>query len=684
MDKGTVVEFTHRNEPHLALVQGMDGKKNLVLVTAAGQSYSVHPRQITFHTWDPQIQRPQDLQEFSAQAQARRDPESIALAWELVHEERKVFTLEELAELLCGDASPSSLYGAHQLLSQDQVFFKGKMDRDVFGYEPRTPSQVEEIQHRLTVTAQRQHEQEQFEARLIAVHQGSLPPEEWPQDWARGWTEAERRRLECLERFALHGDNATDRPQAVKLLSLLKQPATPAAALHSLIRLGIWDVHENLYIRRSGLSVDFPADLDALVQERQLQPPPDPCPRRDLTHLHTYTIDDASTEEIDDGLSLESLDNGQHRLWIHIADPSRWVTMGDPLDREARKRGTTVYLPETIIPMFPATLATGPMSLVQGQVRTALSFGVQLAEDGALAQFDIVPSLIRVTYRLTYEDADEMLELNAEQALTEIAQAAQSRYRWRISQGAIPIELPECQIEVTDGIPTLTAVEDTPSRQMVAEMMILCGEVAARYASEHGIPVSYRVQPQPELPADLEQMPKGWIRAWALVRCMSKAEIGLTPGRHAGLGLSAYCQVTSPIRRYSDLVAHFQLKAYLAQQPFPFTAAEVQHIIQGLDVSLSEATQVERKTERYWATEFFRQQGDRVWRAQVIGILRDWENLAMVIIDDLAFRTGVRFQRHVTVGEWVHLTVRVANPREEVLEFDEVTRQAPEALTTEP
>ncbi|MEN9219769.1 MAG: ribonuclease R [Thermostichales cyanobacterium SZTDM-1c_bins_54] len=664
MDKGTLVEFSHRQEPLLGIIQGMDGKKNLLVTALSGQSYSIHPRQILFATRDPQIQTLSDLQTLAEQTQPLLDPEQVALLWELVQEERRLFTLEELAELLFSQQGSLYLYATHRLLSQDQVYFKSKVEREIFGYEPRPPAQVAELRHRLQVTAQREQEQAEFEAHLRQAWQGS---------WVE-WSVGERRKLEPLERFVLQGDNAPDRSQAIKLLNLLQQPPTESAALEVLIRLGIWSPHENLYVRRSGLTAAFPGEVLAVVETYLAQPPPDLCPRRDLSHLHTYTIDDASTAEIDDALSVEPLPDGRTRLWIHIADPSRWVRVGDPLDREARKRGTTVYLPEQSIPMFPPALATGPMSLVQGQRRHALSFAVILHADGSIAEFEIVPSYIQVTYRLTYEDADEMLELHAETALNTLAAQAQLRYQWRLSQGAIPIEFPECHVKVENNQPQLSVIEETPARKLVAEMMILAGEITARYAAQHGIPVPYRLQSRPELPADLEQLPPGPLRAWAVVRCMNKAEISLQPGPHAGLGLPAYCQATSPIRRYSDLVVHFQLKAHLSGIPVPFRAEEVQQIVQGLEVSVSEANQVERKTERYWITEYFRLHPQRVWRAQVLGLLRDWENLAMVMIDDIGFRVGVKFHRQVSPGEWVNLTLRLADPRQEILELEEAGR----------
>lgn len=357
-------------------------------------------------------------------------------------------------------------------------------------------------------------------------------------------------------------------------MTVLGRPATPQAAFQLLVDLSIWSVHENLFLRRSQIPVQFPNKVQEVAQQRLDSPPPDPdSDRLDLTHLKVYTIDDQSTSEIDDGLSWELLTDGRQRLWVHIADPTRWLLPEDELDLEARRRGTTVYLPTGMISMFPSVLATGPMSLVQGQVCCALSFGVVLNEAGAVQDYSIHTSLIKPTYRLTYEDVDEMLDLGvqAEPEISAIAAWAQRRQLWRHSQGAISIHLPEAMIKVQDDEITIEVLEDSQARQLVAEMMILAGEVAGQYGQAHNIALPFRGQPQPELPSEEEllQLPAGSVRACAKRRCMTKSEMSITPARHAGLGLKIYTQATSPIRRYSDLLTHFQLKAHLRGEAPP-------------------------------------------------------------------------------------------------------------------
>ena len=249
-----------------------------------------------------------------------------------------------------------------------------------------------------------------------------------------------------------------------------------------------------------------------------------------------FTIDDASTREIDDGLSVEALPSGARRLWVHVADPSRWVAPGSPLDLEARARGTSLYLPTGTVPMFPWELAAGPFSLVAGASCAALSVGCELRPDGSLdaASVMVAPSTVVPTYRLTYEEADELLDAaprGGEPELAALYEAAEARRAWREAQGAVAIEMPEVEYSVEgadreDARVTLTSSPPVQprSRTVVAELMILAGEAVASYGMAHGLALPYRGQPQPTLPSeeDLATLPPGPCRMVALRSCMTK------------------------------------------------------------------------------------------------------------------------------------------------------------------
>jgi exoribonuclease-2 len=390
--------------------------------------------------------------------------------------------------------------------------------------------------------------------------------------------------------------------------------------------------------------------------------------RLDLTYLKVYTIDDESTTEIDDGLSWELLPDGRERIWVHIADPTRLLLPEDELDLEARKRGSTVYLPTGMIPMFPEVLATGPMSLVQGRMCYALSFGVLLDQLGAVEDYCIHPSTIKPTYRLTYEDVDEMLEL---------ANWAKKRHTWRYAQGAISINMPEAMIKVKGEEISIDILDDSISRQLVAEMMILAGEVAARYGQVHNIPLPFRGQPQPELPPEEEliQLPAGFVRSCAMRRCMPKSEMSTTPLRHAGLGLDTYTQATSPIRRYSDLLTHFQLKAHLRGEVLPFSAEQLKEVMMTVATTTQEVTMVERQSNRYYALEYLRRHLDKPWHITVLMWLREDSNLALILLEDLGLQLPMIFRRSIKLGEQLLVKVSHSDPQKDMIQFQEIVYQ---------
>lgn len=666
MEKGTLVEFKLQGDAsdrrRLAVIDRPEGKKNWIAIDERSHSHTLHPRQVTYSVTG-QTYTPKEIAGFWQETQSYLDPDSLEVAWEIL--EGESVDPAGMAMLLFSEKTPVFCYAAYCLLSEDKLYFKQKGDR----YEPRSSAQVVELKHQASVEAQRSQEGQNFQNRIRQALEGESVE----------WQSSDRVRLDALERFAVLGDEATHRTPALELLTALGRSETAEAALQLLVNLGLWSPHENLFLRRSQVPIQFSNKASEMSASRLSSPPLDAHPNRlDLTHLKVYTIDDESTREIDDGLSVELLADGRQRLWIHIADPSRWVEPGDDLDLEARRRCTTIYLPTGMIPMFPPELATGPMSLTQGKICSALSFGVILDETGGVEDYQIQVSLVKPTYRLTYEDVDEILELGvqAEPELEAIATWSKRRSSWRQSQGAISIHMPESSIKVKDDEITIEVLEDSISRSLVAEMMILAGEVAGRYGEAHSLPLPFRGQPQPELPpeGELLQLPAGFVRDCAIRRCMPRSEVSITPVRHASLGLDTYTQVTSPIRRYADLLAHFQIKAHLRGEALPFSMESIQELIQVLSNTAYESMLVERQTNRYWALEYLRRRPEEIWQSLVLRWLREHENLGLVLLEDLGLEVAMHFSRPMEVGERLDVKVTYADPRQDIIRLTEMSK----------
>jgi exoribonuclease-2 len=271
------------------------------------------------------------------------------------------------------------------------------------------------------------------------------------------------------------------------------------------------------------------------------------------------------------------------------------------------------------------------------------------------------------------------LGITAEPELMSLWDYAQKRHKWRQQQGSINIKMPETSIKVkSDDEIIIDVLDNAYSRQLVAEMMILAGEVAGLYGKTHALPLPFRGQPQPDLPSDEEllQYPPGPVRYVHLRRCMPRSEMGINPIRHAGLGLDHYIQVTSPIRRYSDLLAHFQIKAHLRGDSLPFSSDELQNILFSVADSAYEATLTERQTNRYWSLEYLRRNTDQVWQGLVLRWLKEDDNLGIILLEELGLELPHRFERNVMLGDRLDVQVTRADPYRDEIRFREMCTSA--------
>jgi len=288
-------------------------------------------------------------------------------------------------------------------------------------------------------------------------------------DTIRGgdWTPYHTLRLKYQVMSNTNGD---EKLPGLQLLSVLKFKQSPVGAYNLLVQLGVWERHENLALLRSGFPLRFTTNEEAVAShvatESSKDKGDDPDEilgiRRDFRSQKIYTIDSASTKEIDDGLGVEIIDanseNDQkrHRYWIHIADADRWAPRNSELFAIARRRATSIYLPGKSIPMIPSSVSQQVMSLKAQTDAYALSLGVELNDDGSIIDDSIIvtPSIVRVDYRLTYDEADEMLEdgvaYNEEWELGKLFDAAQQRRKFRMNNGSsedfIPTQIPKYTI----------------------------------------------------------------------------------------------------------------------------------------------------------------------------------------------------------------------------------------------
>lgn len=450
-------------------------------------------------------------------------------------------------------------------------------------------------------------------------------------------------------------------------------------AFQLMVDLGLWSEHQNLMFLRFGVPVDFSTEVLQAAEEcaqKGFRPGPD---REDFTSWWTVTIDDADTRDIDDGFSVRPSIDGGWELAIHIADPSAFVKPGDILDLDARARSTTIYAPERVVPMFPPVLSEGLMSLVAGQTRPALTTHIELNEELEITRWRVVPSVVKVNRRMTYDEADALLEADSHEHAAEILATlkwlADERLIERAGRGAVQIDLPEARVKVAfeEQHPQvkLRILKDTPARSMVAELMVWCNELAAQYLRDHQVPAMFRTQDAPDQALDARDVlaiPEGPARQFAILRRMKKGELTSFPNPHYGLGVTCYVQASSPIRRYSDLVIHRQIKAHAAGEPIPYDAQSVFAVMADVERATYEAQQIERETRRYWLIFLLAQLPPQTPVQGTVLEVRD-DGKVFVLIEDYALRTVVKPKRSIAPGGQITLEVERADPRKDVLMF---------------
>jgi exoribonuclease-2 len=360
-----------------------------------------------------------------------------------------------------------------------------------------------------------------------------------------------------------------------------------------------------------------------------------------LTHLTALAIDDAGSRDADDALSWE---NG--RLWVHIADAAALIPPGSAADIEARARGANLYLPEGVVTMLPPQ-ATETLALGLEEISPALSFGLDLDQEGQLIDFEIVPSLVRVT-PLSYQEAYQRLH---ESPLTELHAAAAHYQARRRKNGAIEIDLPEVKIRVEDDQIEIRPLPNLPSRDLVREAMLMAGEAAARYAEMHALPIPYTTQDPPADDLPQQRTPSAYFATRMMMRPSSKS---LVAGLHAGLGMDRYAQATSPLRRYLDLVVHQQLRAHLAGQPALDTQAITTLI--GETAAGTRATRwTERMSNRHWTAVYLLRHPH--WRGEGI-VVEQRGRRCRLLLPALGLETNLYAKRELPLDSVVELQLR--------------------------
>ena len=525
----------------------------------------------------------------------------LSEVWEVAVDEQVAMSVEEVADLYYDSgAGPAGMVAMILHLDHGSDYF---VPQDG-GHVPRTEEDLEALR------ARRRREAENAEAAKTLM--AALSASKLPDPMSR----LHEGLLEHIRGFAVHGDEYTRSYAAHTLLRDASDGTRDLQrrAFDLLVGAGVFTEDEPLELRRADIEDDIPrAALDEADSFRQ-HSNSDDRERVDLTGLDTFTIDDADTRDRDDALSMETVDGG-YRVGIHIADAGALVPVDGEINAEADRRMATLYIPERSIPMLPPAFVHGVGSLDPDQVRRAMSLLVSLDESGQVQDYEIRPSLIRSRAAISYIEADAAIADESHRwhaTLRPISDLAQALLVRRERAGAINVNREEMIVKVTSptDIDVRVVARSTPARDLVSEMMVLCNSLMADYCKVHEIPASYRSQSAPDV-ADLDLFdedgvlrPLTRLQRYRLMRRFTPAVISVTPTPHVGLGVDAYIQATSPLRRYPDLVMQRQISHFLAAGEPVYSEDDISSVAKRAEVQMRDLSRIEEARRRYWFLKY--------------------------------------------------------------------------------
>lgn len=593
-----LILFRKRKEPSLGIFTGTAGEK-ITLFAEEGKETSIDPEKLAFSSGIKiegeftQSEKKLKLREIRKRLEDNKEDIDLVTIWECFEGTDTEVSFGEISDLYFGgkDASNEDTLLLFWAVDKNDIYFS----RGEAGYKPRTRDEAEELITKKEAEARKKEERENALYWAKGVLAGHPPKGDGGFD-PTGY-------IELIRGYVIHLDKFNRAGEVKSFLSEIGV-RDPEGAIEFLIKAGGWKEDEDPVIKRFSIRDDFPEAVESEVQSIIGEELPDEGFEK-LGDLEIFSIDDENTEDIDDALSVSITPEGT-LIGVHISNVAALIPKWSTPDDEASRRGETIYLPEKRIHMFPPRLITERLSLIENTERASLSLLVQFDGDMNIKSHRFVNSKIRIARNMTYGEGSEYcLNDPGGIRMREIAHHLRQK---RLEAGALIVQLPQLRIRIgEDGEISLEKnFMNSVAHIVVAEMMILMNRMAGKYLKDRQIPGIFRSQPEP-IPEDAKSLDEtDPLYPTRIVRFLRGPRVGLAPEPHMSLGLDVYTQVTSPIRRYTDLIMQRQIVSDLMWGEEAYSEEELENLYPMIETGVRDKRAVERQREKYWLYKYLK------------------------------------------------------------------------------
>ena len=591
-----LVAYRKRREPALGVVLSAHPDK-LSVLSEDGKRYAVEPKKVVLLTGItvPETltdsEKKLEMRKWRRELEEKKDSVDVETLWQCVAGEQETVSFDEMLDLYSG---------AEQVSSEQRFLLFWAVDKNTVylargenGYLVRSREDVSRTLRTLELKRERERKARAAASWARSVIRGEVPA---------AVDESHGEFLEMIERYVIDLDGYERAKEARGFLyeAGLKEVES---AVEFLIKTGFWKKDDDPESKK--IAFHFRHSQRALEEAGAvLGAGENFAGLADRTELEVFSVDSETTQDIDDAISLET-HGDRITLGVHISNVAHAVSRGSFLDQGALERAETVYFPERRVDMFPRELVSGKLSLTSGDLRPALSlFATFSKEDLTLTDYRFETTVIKVSKNLAYAEATEMFR--GTRWGKSLVALADSLRGGRVGKGAFLVQLPELKIRVgaRGEISIGKDFMDSPAHNVVSECMILMNRLSGDFFDKNEVPALFRSQTREIDPEARELDPGDVLFPVKVIKHLKPSSVASAPEIHKSLGVARYVQMTSPIRRYTDLLMQRQLISWLGEQKICYSENELEDTNARASLATREIKNAQRSRHRYWLIRY--------------------------------------------------------------------------------